>query len=137
MGRRYADAVRAVADVEAVLEGNNNGGRASERARDLTGLDDMGAQAKTVDVLRRAVSERYETAVWNSDVAGLSELMPLIGMLDMAKLSVRLGCRSSRNMRGCAFLQANIFKINVAGQFAPRELPCCSVTGFFTMGTTV
>jgi len=97
MGRRYGDAARAVKDVNGILEGRAGGGRASERARELAGGDALAAHAKTVEVLKRAIGERYETAVQNGDVAGLSELTPLLGMLDMEELGVKLYLQYSQS----------------------------------------
>lgn len=98
MGRRYGDAARAVRDVNDVLYGRNNGGGCSERAKELAGEEALQSHARTVEVLRRAVGERYETAVQNGDVAGLSELTPLLGMLDMAQLGVRLYLQYSQSV---------------------------------------
>ncbi|KAL7554153.1 hypothetical protein ACHAWF_017554 [Thalassiosira exigua] len=91
MGRRYADAARAVADVDAILGGKGGGGPpATDRARELAGSESLDAHARSAEVLKRAVGERYEAAVRSGDVAGLSELTPLLGTLDMAGSGVRL-----------------------------------------------
>ena len=97
MGRRYADAARAVADVNAILDGKTNGTHASERAKELAGADALNAHAQTVEVLKRAIGERYEISVQNGDVAGLSELTPLLGILDMADLGVKLYLQYSQS----------------------------------------
>jgi len=101
LGRRYADAARAVSDVNAILDGRGGGaggGPATDRARELAGSDALGAHARTAEVLRRAIGERYEAAVQNGDVAGLSELTPLLGMLDMAEMGVRLYLQYSQSV---------------------------------------
>jgi hypothetical protein len=107
MGRRYADAARAVAEVNAILEGKStatsasgtgfgSGGgggtyptKATEHALQLAGPDALTSHSKTVSVLRRAISEKYESAVHNSDIAALSELTPLLGLLNMAEMGVK------------------------------------------------
>ena len=101
LGRRYADAARAVSDVNAILDGRGGGaggGPATDRARELAGSDALGAHARTAEVLRRAIGERFEAAVQNGDVAGLSELTPLLGMLDMAEMGVRLYLQYSQSV---------------------------------------
>ena len=90
LGRRYADAARAVADVETVLGGGGDRDPATARARELAGTEALAGHARTAEVLKRAVGERYETAVQTGDVTGLSELTPLLKMLGMAELGVRL-----------------------------------------------
>ena len=101
MGRRYADAARAVADVNGILNGKNKnsqyGVKATERAIELAGPEALAAHTKTVEVLKRAIGERYESSVQNGDVAGLSELTPLLGMLDMAELGVKLYLQYSQS----------------------------------------
>ncbi|KAL7536864.1 hypothetical protein ACHAXR_007442 [Thalassiosira sp. AJA248-18] len=132
MGRRYPDAARAVADVNAILEGSNNGGgrqqqqqhhhgsnKASERAKQLAGNDALSAHAKTVEVLKRAISERYETAVQNGDVSGLSELTPLLGMLDMAELGVKLYLQYSQSVL-CQ--EMNLEVVDIASAVADAAL---------------
>ena len=90
-GRRHGDAARAVADVDAVLRGSaGSGPGATERAVGLAGREAMGAHARTTEVLRGAVRERYEGAVAGGDVAGLSELTPLLQLLGMEELGVKL-----------------------------------------------
>jgi len=97
MGRRYADAARAVADVNSILNGTK-GQKATEHAIELAGPEALAAHTKTVDVLKRAIAERLESAVQNSDVSGLSELTPLLGMLDMAELGVKLYLQYSQSV---------------------------------------
>ena len=91
-GRRHADAARAVADVESVLGGRRGTGTAgaTDRAVEMAGREAMEAHARTTEVLRGAIRERYEGAVAAGDVAGLSELTPLLGMLGMEELGVKL-----------------------------------------------
>jgi len=99
MGRRYADAARAVADVNAILDGKGAyvGKKATGRARELAGVEALAAHERTTEVLKRAIGERYEAAVRNGDVSGLSELTPLLGMLDMAELGVKLYLQYSQS----------------------------------------
>ncbi len=92
MGRRYADAARAVADVTAILT------ECSKNAVQLAGEEALEAHAKTKEVTKRAIGERYETAVANGDVVRLSELTPLLQMLDMAELGVRLYLQYSQSV---------------------------------------
>ena len=56
----------------------------------MAGREAMEAHARTTEVLRGAIRERYEGAVAAGDVAGLSELTPLLGMLGMEELGVKL-----------------------------------------------
>ncbi|KAL9189319.1 hypothetical protein ACHAXT_011809 [Thalassiosira profunda] len=97
MGRRYGDAARAVADVNAILDGRDGRGGATERAKAMAGEEALAAHQRTTEVLKRAVGERFEAAVRNGDVAGLSELTPLLGMLSMAELGVKLYLQYSQS----------------------------------------
>ena len=92
MGRRYADAARAVADVTSILN------ECSQNAVQLAGEEALEAHSKTKEVTKRAIGERYETAVANGDVVQLSELTPLLQMLDMAELGVRLYLQYSQSV---------------------------------------
>lgn len=92
MGRRYGDAARAVADVTAILK------ECSKEAEELAGEEALEAHLKTKDVTKRAIGERYEIAVANGDVVQLSELTPLLQMLDMAELGVRLYLQYSQSV---------------------------------------
>lgn len=92
MGRRYGDAARAVADVTAILK------ECSTTAMQLAGEEALEAHSKTKDVTKRAIGERYEIAVANGDVVQLSELTPLLQMLDMAELGVRLYLQYSQSV---------------------------------------
>jgi len=106
LGRRYADAARAVADVNAILTGkhssSSSGGGgglpASERAKVLAGPDVLTTHATTTEILRRVIGEKYEASVKSGDVVGLSELTPLLGMLDMSELGVRLYLQYSQSV---------------------------------------
>lgn len=80
--RRYDDAVKAVSEFESV--------NASERAKIIAGPHALRAHERTRDVLQRTVLERYEAAVHNSDLRELSNLTPLLGLLDMADKGVGL-----------------------------------------------
>ena len=92
MGRRYGDAARAVADVTAILK------ECSTTAMQLAVEEALEAHSKTKDVTKRAIGERYEIAVANGDVVQLSELTPLLQMLDMAELGVRLYLQYSQSV---------------------------------------
>jgi hypothetical protein len=106
LGRRYADAARAVADVNAILTGkpaSSSGGGggglpASDRAKALAGQDVLTTHVTTTEILRRVIGEKYEASVKSGDVAGLSELTPLLGMLDMSELGVRLYLQYSQSV---------------------------------------
>lgn len=109
LGRRYGDAARAVYDVNSILHGKGGssssgiggigtGIPATDRAKDLAGSDTLAAHVQTTTVLRRAIEERYEASVVNGDIAGLSELTPLLGMLDMTELGVRLYLQYSQSV---------------------------------------
>lgn len=87
--KRYADAARAVRDFEKVYP--------SERAKLIAGPHSIRAYERTKDVLQRTVLEQYENAVSCSDLKGLSELTPLLGMLDLADKGVGLYLRYSQN----------------------------------------
>ena len=107
MGRRYADAARAVSDVNAILVGCTTRGPATENARELAGGDVLLAHGRTSEVLRNAIGERFEASVRQGDVAGLSELTPLLGMLDMAELGVRLYLQFSQSVL-CRHMDAEV-----------------------------
>lgn len=92
MGRRYADAARAVSDVNLILK------ECTKNALQLAGDEALEAHSKTKEVTKRAIGERYETAVAHGDVAQLSELTPLLGMLDMGELGVRLYLQYSQSV---------------------------------------
>lgn len=106
LGQRYADAARAVADVNAILTGkqatSSSGGGggvpASERAKVVAGTDVLATHATTTEILRRVIGEKYEASVKAGDVVGLSELTPLLGMLDMSELGVRLYLQYSQSV---------------------------------------
>lgn len=86
--RRYTDAARAVNDYRRV--------QASERAMVIAGPHSARAYERTRDVLQRTVLEHYENAVAERDLKGLSELTPLLGMLDLANKGVGLYLRYSQ-----------------------------------------
>ena len=126
MGRRYADAAQAVSDVNSILNGTNTksyGCKATQRALDLAGVEAINAHNKTVEVLKRAIGERYENAVQNGDVVGLSELTPLLGMLDMAELGVKLYLQYSQGVL-CQQMELNVggeASTNIDVNNMPRE----------------
>jgi len=92
MGRRYGDAARAVSDVNAILK------ECTMDALQLAGEEALEAHSKTKEVTKRAIGERYESAVANGDVVQLSELTPLLRMLDMTELGVRLYLQFSQSV---------------------------------------
>jgi hypothetical protein len=126
MGRRYADAARAVSDVNAILDGGPTRGPATECAKDLAGRDVLIAHGRTSEVLRNAIGERFEASVRQGDVVGLSELTPLLGMLDMAELGVRLYLQYSQSVL-CRNMDADVDDMSSADGAAidvtnvPRE----------------
>lgn len=87
--RRYLDAARAVRDYEKV--------HPSERAEIIAGPHSVRAYERAKDVLQRTVLEQYESAVSACDLKGLSELTPLLGMLDLADKGVGLYLKFSQN----------------------------------------
>lgn len=92
MGRRYGDAARAVSDVNTILK------ECTMDALQLAGAEALEAHTKTKEVTKRAIGERYESAVANGDVVQLSELTPLLQMLDMTELGVRLYLQYSQSV---------------------------------------
>ena len=84
-GRRYADAASNVRDVNAILK-NPQGSKVVE----IAGESVVKTHQRTEEVLKRGISVAYESAVQHSDLASLSELTPLLGMVDMADFGVRL-----------------------------------------------
>jgi len=86
--RRYTDAARAVSDYKRV--------NPSERAKLIAGPHAIRAHERTMDVLQRTVLEQYENAVAEGDLKGLSELTPLLGMLELADKGVGLYLRYSQ-----------------------------------------
>ena len=122
-GRRYADAVKMVAEFDRIMEATANlGGGGGGDAADTTaagggetkeGGDDDEAEplptplqiagththssyAQTRTVLRQSILERYEQAITNSNIHSISELTPLLGMLDLADKGVGLYLRYSQ-----------------------------------------
>lgn len=87
--KRYMDAARAVHDYSSMLQ--------SQRAACIAGPHAVRAYERTRDVLQRTVLEQYENAVAESDLKGLSELTPLLGMLHLADKGVGLYLRYSQN----------------------------------------
>lgn len=87
--RRYTDAARAVSDYNRVDP--------SDRAKTIAGPHAIRAYERTKDVLQRTVLEQYENAVAEGDLKGLSELTPLLGMLELADKGVGLYLRYSQN----------------------------------------
>ena len=87
--RRYPDAAKCVRDFKAV--------QATERAKAIAGPHAMKGYERTRDVLQRTILERYESAVeGGGDLKSLSELTPLLGMLDLEDKGVGLYLRYSQ-----------------------------------------
>lgn len=78
----YADAARAVNEYGSV--------NASKRAIVIAGPHAVRAHDRTVDVLQRTILERFENAVQTGDLKELSNLTPLLGLLNMADKGVGL-----------------------------------------------
>jgi hypothetical protein len=127
-GRRYADAVKMVAEFDRIMDStaflgggdDDDDGETKEEASDG---DDGNAQAKaqaqaqpplptplqiagththssysqTRAVLRQSILERYEQAITNGNIHSISELTPLLGMLDLADKGVGLYLRYSQS----------------------------------------
>jgi hypothetical protein len=96
-GRRYGDAASAVRDVNSILH-PATGVDCSARAKELAGEGTLKTHERTVEILKRGISVAYESAVQHSDLASLSELTPLLGMVDMADLGVRLYLTFSKSL---------------------------------------
>ncbi|KAL3780916.1 hypothetical protein HJC23_009122 [Cyclotella cryptica] len=99
-GKRYAEAAAAVRDVNAILRGSQaaSGEGCSARAKELAGESTLQTHERTVDILKRGISVAYESAVQHYDLAGMSELTPLLGMVDMADMGVRLYLTYSKGL---------------------------------------
>ena len=63
---------------------------ATERSKTITGPHAERGYVRTRDVLQRTVLDRYEGAVEGGNLNELSELTPLLGMLDLAEKGVGL-----------------------------------------------
>jgi hypothetical protein len=83
-GRRYADAASGVQSVNSILSSS------SQRVRDIAGASVIQTHLRTEEILKRGIGVAYESAVQHGDLASLSELTPLLGMVDMADLGVKL-----------------------------------------------
>jgi len=90
-GRRYADAASNVRDVNAILKTPQG-----SKVMEIAGESVIKTHQRTEEVLKRGISVAYESAVQHSDLASLSELTPLLGMVDMADLGVRLYLKYSK-----------------------------------------
>jgi len=69
---------------------------ATDRAKVIAGPHAERGYERTRDVLQRTVLERYEVAVGAGNLGELSELTPLLGMLDLAGKGVGLYLRYSQ-----------------------------------------
>eukprot|EP00557_Chaetoceros_sp_GSL56_P008883 CAMPEP_0176502768 /NCGR_PEP_ID=MMETSP0200_2-20121128/14950_1 /TAXON_ID=947934 /ORGANISM="Chaetoceros sp., Strain GSL56" /LENGTH=961 /DNA_ID=CAMNT_0017901903 /DNA_START=37 /DNA_END=2922 /DNA_ORIENTATION=+ len=104
--RQYVDAVRAVSDYEQV--------HPSERAKIIAGSQSIRTHERTRDVLQRTVLEQYESAVSCGDLKGLSDLTPLLGMLDLAEKGVGLYLNYSQSTLANA-MESDLNKSSVQG----------------------
>ena len=86
--RRYADAAKAIQDFKDV--------HASDRAMRIAGEPTRRGYERTRSVLQRAILERYRTAVGEGDIGGISDLTPLLSMLDLENDGVGLYLRYSQ-----------------------------------------
>ena len=86
--RRYADAAKAMQDYKDV--------HASDRALRIAGEPTRRGYERTRSVLQRAILERYRTAVGEGDIGGISDLTPLLSMLDLENDGVGLYLRYSQ-----------------------------------------
>jgi len=102
--RRYANAAEAVRDYRAVP--------ATDRAKIIAGPHAARGYERARDVLQRTVLDRYEAAVAKGDLTELSELTPLLGMLDLAGKGVGLYLRYS---------QANLSQVIAKGLETEEE----------------
>ena len=122
-GRRYADAVKMVAEFDRIMEATANLGgdaiTASEGKEDgddddndddnddrpqplptplqIAGTHTHSSYSQTRSVLRQSILERYEQAITNSNIHSISELTPLLGLLDLADKGVGLYLRYSQS----------------------------------------
>ena len=121
-GRRYADAVKMVAEFDRIMEATANlggdagtatGGESKEGDNDdnedeadraeplptplqIAGTHTHSSYTQTRTVLRQSILERYEQAITASNIHSISELTPLLGMLDLADKGVGLYLRYSQ-----------------------------------------
>ena len=123
-GRRYADAVKMVAEFDRIMEatadlGGDAAAAMSESKEDnedddndnddvdrpqplptplqIAGTHTHSSYTQTRSVLRQSILERYEQAITNSNIHSISELTPLLGMLDLADKGVGLYLRYSQS----------------------------------------
>ena len=123
-GRRYADAVKMVAEFDRIMEatadlGGDAAAAMSESKEDnedddndnddvdrpqplptplqIAGTHTHSSYTQTRTVLRQSILERYEQAITNSNIHSISELTPLLGMLDLADKGVGLYLRYSQS----------------------------------------
>ena len=98
-GHRHAGAARAVADVNAVLKERGGSLIATDHTWALDGPDTLVCHTATAAALKREVLEWYKAAVARDDLVGLSELTPLLWLLNMDELGVRLYLQYSGRCR--------------------------------------
>ena len=122
-GRRYADAVKMVAEFDRIMEATadlggdaitpseskEDGGDGDDNDNDddrsqplptplqIAGTHTHSSYTQTRTVLRQSILERYEQAITNSNIHSISELTPLLGMLDLADKGVGLYLRYSQS----------------------------------------
>lgn len=88
-GRHYSEAAHAVHDFSNIFK--------SQRAIQIAGPHAIRTHERTKDVLQRTILDQYENAVAETDLKGLSELTPLLGLLNLADKGVGLYLRYSQN----------------------------------------
>ena len=120
-GRRYADAARLVADFDQVIKAEGSAREAGQEERggpggepsgpadagiptplEIAGLHTQSTYEQTRTVLRQSILERYEQAIAASSIHAISELTPLLGLLDLADKGVGMYLRYSQSELGKA-----------------------------------
>jgi hypothetical protein len=88
--RRYTDAANAIRDYRSV--------DASENAITLTGSHTVRAYDNVREVLQNDVLDQYATAVKNDDIGAISELTPLINVLQLSGKGVEMYLRFIKSL---------------------------------------
>ena len=102
--RRYSEAAFAVRQVNLLLAQHEHPHRTNEKdnndndsIKSMAGEEVIAMHYRTQDILKRGITVAYESAVEHGDLASLSELTPLLGMVGMEDLGVRLYLSYSKN----------------------------------------
>lgn len=88
--RRYSDAANAVRDYRSV--------DASENAMTLAGPQTIRAYNNAREALQRDVLERYEAAVKSEDIEAISDLTPLVSVLQLTEKGVEMYLRFIKSL---------------------------------------